>query len=78
MPGGWCEVGRSLAQPRRSQQRATCQAMQCSPPDLADSLVDRLLQQRMGKLIAQVPAVLRFRDELRPHERLEHRGEALC
>ncbi len=75
--GGAREVGSSLAEPSRRQQRAAGEAMQSAPPDLADLLIDRLLQQRMGELVAQIPAVLRFGHELRANEWLEHRGEAL-
>ena len=75
--GGACEVGSSLAEPSRCQKRATCEAMQTPPPDLADSLIDRFLQQRVGELVTQLPAVLHFRHELGADERLEHRREAV-
>ena len=62
----------SLAEPSRCQQCAAGEAMQSPPTDLADSLVDRLLQKRVGELVVQIPAVLRFRHELRADELLEH------
>jgi hypothetical protein len=75
--GGAREVGSSLTEPRRFEKRASCKAMQGPPPDLADSLIDRLLQQRMAEFVAQLSAVLRFRDELRADEWLENRRNAV-
>ena len=63
--GGAGEVGSSLAEPSRCHQRATGEAMHSPPTYLADPLIDRLLQKRMGELVVQVPAMLRFRHEPR-------------
>ena len=70
-------MGSRLAEPSCCHERSTREAMQRPSTYLADPLIDRLLQQRMGELVAHVPAVLRFGYEPGTDKRLEHRSEPL-